>query len=398
MGTVDYNKRFVLSVVGFAVTSILMGCGLPTLPGNPRPHQFSDVRTIRRLHDQPDQSTSRFVIHPIYFVPRDAIDLGFDTTGVLTTSLRRMNQLLADETGGMRLRIDEFGGMPDITFFRSRYSAGVRGGRPGISYDSIVRELQEAGFTTSNRIYAVYVAGPPPSGRYCGMARSPGMYAVVWMQECGYPSPQRYSALRRRFWQLMYFPTGHPWKLGAFNYVDISMLHEILHSLGHVDGAAPRKARTFHVRCSIWQRIQLFAGKGDLMQDCGGGLRLDPTHRFYFRHGRVGCPDLARSVYLDPTPRDPQLPPPQVVTLRITGSSFTVLVGERARFKATSLDSTGSVVPCQGVPAWSSTSPRVATVDADGVVTGIAPGESTLKAAFPQGSGVSVSIRVQAGP
>jgi hypothetical protein len=363
-------------VVTWLLFSVIAGCALQPLPGFPRPATKGQPYPARYTGDAPDDTSDQYVVHAIYFVPHDALDRGFDTLGILATSIRNLNDFLAEQTGGYRLRIDNSGGRPDITFFPSRHIAGVKSGHPGLPYDSIVAELQRAGFTSPRKIYAIFVAGPPPSGRICGMAHRPGSYAVVWMQECGYPSPGRYSMLRRRIWQVFYAPTGHPWRSGALNYVDRSMLHEIVHSLGHVTPLSGSRAQGGHVTCSFWTKY--FGGKGDLMQNCGGGMRIDRARQFYFQHSRSGCPDLARSVFLTPLPNSPELPPLPVHHSQLIGISGNLRPGQRLQLEVMPYDSSEHLVTCLPSPKWSIDNPAVATITARGELTVHSVGRGTI--------------------
>jgi Bacterial Ig-like domain (group 2) len=65
--------------------------------------------------------------------------------------------------------------------------------------------------------------------------------------------------------------------------------------------------------------------------------------------------------------------------LRLSPDSLPLRVGTTGAFSATLLDGVSVAVPPRTL-AWSSSSPQVATVDGDGVVTAVAPGRATVTA------------------
>lgn len=72
--------------------------------------------------------------------------------------------------------------------------------------------------------------------------------------------------------------------------------------------------------------------------------------------------------------------PPAAVTLRIAPADTTlVAVGAAVQLKATGYDASGKAVGA-GTTAWSSLAASVATVDAGGRVTAVAPGDATIVA------------------
>jgi adhesin/invasin len=72
-----------------------------------------------------------------------------------------------------------------------------------------------------------------------------------------------------------------------------------------------------------------------------------------------------------------QIDPNEVVELRASHDSAKVMVGRTLDVDAFPLDATGTLLVGQGV-AWSSTSPTVASVDADGLIAGVAAGSAQV--------------------
>ncbi len=89
-------------------------------------------------------------------------------------------------------------------------------------------------------------------------------------------------------------------------------------------------------------------------------------------------------------------PPPVVTTVTVTPGSASIAVGATTPLQATVKDAQGNVMTGQSV-AWSTTNANTATVNSNGVVTGVAAGSATISAASSGKSGTS-SITVTAAP
>lgn len=94
-------------------------------------------------------------------------------------------------------------------------------------------------------------------------------------------------------------------------------------------------------------------------------------------------------------------------TVALTPSAGHVLVGDRARFRATVQNAAGATVPA--AVAWSIDSPGIASVDEFGVVVGLSPGNTILRATSGPAAGeapinigpdtaVSILTRILATP
>jgi hypothetical protein len=202
------------------------------------------------------------------------------TNGTLARSVSTFQRWLAGQTSGPQLRLDTYRGALDITFFRlsrtdsqiARYGAFVR--------DQIESELVDAGFNDPNKIYAVYYGGG--STYSCGGGawppELPGVVAALYLK--GTP------------------PEARPCATNSFassedrpGYLEFSMLHEIIHTIGVVASCAPHYTLEGHVSDS----------PNDLMYS--GSLPWHPSildigRDDYFRHHNASCLDLANSPYL----------------------------------------------------------------------------------------------------
>jgi hypothetical protein len=87
---------------------------------------------------------------------------------------------------------------------------------------------------------------------------------------------------------------------------------------------------------------------------------------------------------------------PDVASVDVDPSSLVIVVGEEATLAATVRDRNGNVLIGRTV-AWSSSDEGVATVDAEGVVTGVEPGTVTVTAAVGSVAG-EAQVRVDAPP
>lgn len=167
----------------------------------------------RAVVDRPDESPGHR-IHLVYAVcSRGCTERGFDTTGVLAASFERVQDWLAAQTGGRRLRVDTFQGRPDITFFE------VEGANYDLQFmrsglvNLIWEQMEPTGFRAGRKRYLIYYDG---LNARAASARFGLEAAAVYM---GYAPFAFGDSL----------PTSR----------ELAALHEILHMLGYVDSDAP---------------------------------------------------------------------------------------------------------------------------------------------------------------
>lgn len=92
-------------------------------------------------------------------------------------------------------------------------------------------------------------------------------------------------------------------------------------------------------------------------------------------------------------------PPPAAVVSRVDVSAATTALtpSQTVQFSAVARTSSGTVVS-SAQPVWTSTAPNVATVNASGMVTGVAAGSATIRATVGTASGtLDVSVTSGAG-
>ena len=228
-------------------------------------------------------------IHFLYVVPADGEDRRLDEQGLVESSVGLFQGWLAGQTGGPNLRVDTYQGSLDVSFRRLTQTDAAIAANGAFVREAVERDLNAAGFTQPDRLYAVYYDG---SSTYsCGGAFWPpaiqGNTVVMYLRG----TPNCFS-------NALAAP-GSPAR-----YWEFAMLHDILHGLGIVGTCAPHQHRSGHV--SDFANDLMYAG------DSPWGLppTLDIGRDDYYGHGRSDCPDLARSPYLTANP-----PPPPVFSV-----------------------------------------------------------------------------------
>jgi hypothetical protein len=239
----------------------------------------------RATADRPDDLDDAYQIHAVYALPDDGRDEELDVRGAIATSVAAWNGWLAARTGGRRLRLDTCDGQLDVTFFRLPEHEEEVARLEIVARNAIEEALVRAGFDAPKKIYAVYYGGRV-DGAHCGGAAwppsLPGTVAAMFVAGSTCRLPLTDSESSPGYWEL-------------------AMLHDLLHVQGLVGTCAPHGDGA-HVTDSPqdlmytgpepWRPAEVDVGRDD-----------------YFEHGRPECPDLARSVWLEPAAPD-AVPPP----------------------------------------------------------------------------------------
>ena len=252
----------------------------------------------RALGDRPDDVSGLQQVHLLYVLASDGEDRALDTDGTLVASAASAQAWLAAQTGGRTFRVDRFAGAPDITFVRLSQSEADLAVNGLFIRDELERRLVARGFTDPLKIYAVYYDGAANGA--CGSAfyppSLPGSVVALYLR--GLPGPG-------------FLPCADNSFAGASDpprYWEFSLLHEIVHGLGHVPACAPHYRLTGHTSDSPTDLM--YAG-----QEPWTPSVLDVGRDDYFGHGRLHCLDLATSGLLEsrlppPTDEPPVLPEP----------------------------------------------------------------------------------------
>lgn len=245
-------------------------------------------------YDRPDD-VEGYQVHFIYALPKDGTDALLDVSGEIEMSATAMNHWLFTQTGS-RLRYDTYEGALDITFVQLPYTAEQISQVHSRVNDLLEYWIKVTGLAQDNKLYVVHYDGFFVTAEgYCGLAPLPpdglGQTAVLLLR--GY-NPTYDLTCPRSFTRSADY-TG---------FFEITILHEVLHLMGLVAACAPN-AEGGHVNDSS-QDLMYYAYDGSYSPLF---TNLDFGNNDYYNHGVADCPDLARSVFLDPLPADAELPP-----------------------------------------------------------------------------------------
>ncbi len=259
-----------------------------------QPTPERDTTEPYSLTDRPDD-VGGYQIHFIYALPSDGKDSLLDVNGKISLSATAMNTWLEGKTEH-RLRYDTFKGDLDISFMLLDATASQINTLGTDILSLMEYEVKSRGFNSDHKLYVVYYDGffANPEG-FCGLAAYPpegaGITAVLLLR--GY-NPKLDLTCPRQFTQSADF-TG---------YFEMTILHELLHLMGMVPKCAPNYSDG-HVSDSS-QDLLYYQYDGSYSPLY---TYLDLHNDDYYNHVNPDCPDLARSIFLDPLPPNPELPP-----------------------------------------------------------------------------------------
>jgi hypothetical protein len=264
--------------------------------------------------DLPDD-TSDPQVRVLYVLPSDGTDAELDIDGKLCNSVLGWSQWLEQATEGRTLRLDTAAGVLDIGFVRLALTDAVMHGTAaiadidtGFAYvrDRIERELLLLDMLDAHKLYAVYYGGT--SEYACGGgAYPPLLVGQVGAMYLGGQIPG-FDAC-----------DGAPWGQPDLvpRYIEYGMLHELVHTLGVLDAAAPHQhsfGHAFDDAEASPERDLMYAARPKQNDPpwgvyAPGGLVLDLGRDDYFEQPDADLVDLSRSVFLEPMPADPVFPP-----------------------------------------------------------------------------------------
>jgi len=228
--------------------------------------------------DHRDDSEEK--VHFLYVLPCDGVDQQLDKSGTIEQSVEAFQRWLAGETGGQRLRVDQYRSGLDVTFLRIGRTEGDLASYGIFLRDQLEAEIHAAGFNDAQKIYGVYYGGRSTAA--CGGAPWPptlvGNVAALYL--FGQP-PGAIPCANNQFAG----PNDPP------GYWEFAMIHEIVHALGFVATCAPHHTLAGHV--SDDSRDLMYAGNLPWQPSI-----LDVGGDDYFGHNNVGCPDLRESPFL----------------------------------------------------------------------------------------------------
>ena len=182
--------------------------------------QSVEISTNRVTADLPD-TVSGFQIKPVYVVPSDGVDNAYDTNGYLAGILDEGNSYLNGQIG-LTLPIDRTATGYDIQFLHSQYSTEYLRTHAQSTTEqttdsylllSEIKAMENPG--DNRKDYMFFIEVPGFDGTYCGMADTPGMKAVVALENVSDSGICRGKSAP--FFE---------------NYTSKTWVHEFIHTLG----------------------------------------------------------------------------------------------------------------------------------------------------------------------
>lgn len=182
--------------------------------------QSVEVSTVRVIGDLPD-TISGFQIKPVYVVPSDATDSSYDSNGYLAGILDEGNNYLKNQIG-YSVPIDSTATGYDIQYLKSRYSTEYlrtheSANDPSTSDAAVlmteIKAMENPG--ENRKDYIFFIDVPGFEGQYCGLAATPGMVAVVALENVSDTKTCRGGS-------------AAPFE----NYTSKTWIHELIHNFG----------------------------------------------------------------------------------------------------------------------------------------------------------------------
>ena len=266
--------------------------------------------TSERSYVDLEDIDNGYNIHIIYALPSDGIDKEFDLNSKIGMMVYQINKWFNKQTKnrlfpeGQFLKFDKKkNGKLDITFLRLGLTDEVISNKGIQAVNTIQPEIARLGFNDPKKIYFVVYGG---SNRdVCASSQLPGHVPKSTIANTAaiyYPGKKSGSCSE-----------GEYGFKPEFNMTASSALHEIFHALGIVPKCAPD-----HLTFKSFGTINDGIGghlnvPGDIMYSVQSNVTfskpeyLDLKSINYYNHNN-DCLDLAKSIYVEPTVDNPQLP------------------------------------------------------------------------------------------
>lgn len=248
----------------------------------------SKCDAARTADDRPDD-VEGYQVRLWYVLPSDGADEEHDRNGRIERAALAFNDWLGKQSGGSKLRFDTCEGKLDIGFKRMTKTDAAIKASGAYVLNEIAKELPK-----DKKLHAAYYGGGSTYSCGGGMwpPELPGHAAAMYLN--GTPEGSPYPC------------NSHP--LGRedvpLGYMEIGLLHEIFHTLGAAAECAPHHHERGHVNED--RRDLLY--RGSEFWDVGPQTILDLGKDDYWGHG-TACLDVSKSAFLEPLPKDAQLPP-----------------------------------------------------------------------------------------
>lgn len=194
--------------------------GAEFFPAAAQVTQSVEIGTNRVTADLPD-TVSGFQIKPVYVVPADATDNSYDTNGYLAGILDGGNSYLSGQIG-YTVPIDRTSTGYDIQYLKSQYSTEYLRTHQSVTdkmtsdASVLLTEIKAMENPGDNRKdYIFFIDVPGFSDKYCGYASTPGMVAIVALQNVS--STGSCKGKSAPFFE---------------NYTSKTWVHELMHNFG----------------------------------------------------------------------------------------------------------------------------------------------------------------------
>lgn len=231
-----------------------------------------DDKINRSLVDRED-STNDHQVHFIYAILKNGKDKEWDINGYIEKLALKVNenflkwssQNKKSNSIGQKFKYDFLkNGKLDISFARLNLTR-KQIDEPDHPNGLIYKELFKQGFNNPKKVYAIISGFNSKHGNSDGGEGGP-LFTILYG-----PAIKSYGS----------------------KGMEIVILHELFHTQGAAYDCGKKTYRGAHVKGSD------VLGSGDVT------TKIDSKNDTYYKHGIEGCPDLADSIFLTPTSKNP---------------------------------------------------------------------------------------------
>jgi hypothetical protein len=231
-----------------------------------------DDKINRSLVDRED-STNDHQVHFIYAILKNGQDKEWDVNGYIEKLALKVNENFLKWSSqnkksngiGQKFKYDFLkNGKLDVSFARLDLTR-KQIDEPDHPNGLIYKELFKQGFNNPKKVYAIISGFNSKHGNSDGGEGGP-LFTILYG-----PAIKSYGS----------------------KGMEIVILHELFHTQGAAYDCGKRTYRGAHVKGSD------VLGSGDVT------TKIDSKNDTYYKHGIEGCPDLADSIFLTPTSKNP---------------------------------------------------------------------------------------------
>ena len=231
-----------------------------------------DDKINRSLVDRED-STNDHQVHFIYAILKNGKDKEWDINGYIEKLAIKVNENFLNWSSqnkksnsiGQKFKYDFLkNGKLDVSFARLNLTR-KQIDEPDHPNGLIYKELFKQGFNNPKKVYAIISGFNSKHGNSDGGEGGP-LFTILYG-----PAIKSYGS----------------------KGMEIVILHELFHTQGAAYDCGKRTYRGAHVKGSD------VLGSGDVT------TKIDSKNDTYYKHGIEGCPDLADSIFLTPTSKNP---------------------------------------------------------------------------------------------